>query len=240
MATGDIKAVQEQGDSSYQEITLKESNVDIANVPTADEKAALAGTGTPSASNKYVTNNDSRLSDARTPTAHNHTLSEIFDAGDAASKNVGTGSEEVAAGNHNHSGVYDLTQSAIHGATVKTTPVDADTIGLIDSAASNVLKKLSWANIKATLKTYFDSLYEAAIGTKGTAFNKNFGTSEGDVCQGNDARLSDARTPTSHDNTAHSTNYEPELNADQKRKITYGTADPTGGSDGDIYLQYEA
>ena len=31
----------------------------------------------------------------------------------------------------------------------------------------------------------------------------------------------------------------PELNADQKRKITYGTADPTGGSDGDIYLQYE-
>ena len=24
-----------------------------------------------------------------------------------------------------------------------------------------------------------------------------------------------------------------------ERKITYGTADPTGGSDGDIYLQYE-
>jgi hypothetical protein len=47
----------------------------------------------------------------------------------------------------------------INGATSKTTPVDADQVGLMDSAASNILKKLSWANIKATLKTYFDTLY---------------------------------------------------------------------------------
>jgi hypothetical protein len=52
--------------------------------------------------------------------------------------------------------------SSIHGATAKTTPVDADTMPLIDSAASNVLKKVTWANIKATLKTYFDTLYELA------------------------------------------------------------------------------
>jgi hypothetical protein len=52
--------------------------------------------------------------------------------------------------------------SSIHGATAKTTPVDADTMPLIDSAASNVLKKVSWLNIKATLKTYFDTLYQAA------------------------------------------------------------------------------
>lgn len=49
--------------------------------------------------------------------------------------------------------------AAIDGATAKTTPVDADTVPLIDSAASNALKKLSWANIKATAKTYFDTLY---------------------------------------------------------------------------------
>jgi hypothetical protein len=41
--------------------------------------------------------------------------------------------------------------ASIHGADGKTTPVDADTMPLIDSAASNVLKKTTWANLKATL-----------------------------------------------------------------------------------------
>ena len=52
----------------------------------------------------------------------------------------------------------DSIASTIHGATAKTTPVDADEVGLIDSAASNVLKKLTWSNIKATLKSYFDTV----------------------------------------------------------------------------------
>ena len=34
--------------------------------------------------------------------------------------------------------------------------------------------------------------------SKNTAFNKNFGTTSGTVCQGDDSRLSDARTPTAH------------------------------------------
>lgn len=46
----------------------------------------------------------------------------------------------------------------------------------------------------------------AAIGAepafaKNNAFNKNFGTAAGTVCQGNDARLSDARTPKAHTHT---------------------------------------
>jgi len=53
--------------------------------------------------------------------------------------------------------------SSIHGVSGKTTPVDADEVGLIDSAASNVLKKLTWANLKATLKTYFDTLYNLYV-----------------------------------------------------------------------------
>ncbi len=48
-----------------------------------------------------------------------------------------------------------------HAASSKATPVDADEVPLVDSAASNVLKKLTWANLKATLKTYFDGLYDA-------------------------------------------------------------------------------
>ena len=50
-----------------------------------------------------------------------------------------------------------------HAATSKATPVDADEIPLVDSAASNVLKKLTWANLKATVKTYFDTLYQAVL-----------------------------------------------------------------------------
>ena len=55
--------------------------------------------------------------------------------------------------------------AAIHGATAKATPVDADALPLIDSAASNVLKRVTWANVKATLKTYLDTLYAAVIHT---------------------------------------------------------------------------
>lgn len=51
----------------------------------------------------------------------------------------------------------------INNATAKATPVDADFLGLMDSAAANVLKKLSWANVKATLKTYFDTLYTGTV-----------------------------------------------------------------------------
>ena len=42
--------------------------------------------------------------------------------------------------------------------------------------------------------------YEPAF-TKNTAFNKNFGTAAGTVTQGNDSRLSDARTPLAHTHT---------------------------------------
>lgn len=49
--------------------------------------------------------------------------------------------------------------SDINDAVSKTTPVDADLLGLVDSAAGNVLKRLSWANLKTTLKAYFDTLY---------------------------------------------------------------------------------
>jgi hypothetical protein len=38
-----------------------------------------------------------------------------------------------------------------HAATGKTTPVDADELPIVDSAASNVLKKLTWENLKAAI-----------------------------------------------------------------------------------------
>jgi hypothetical protein len=57
----------------------------------------------------------------------------------------------------------------ITAATAKATPVDADSAPLIDSAASDAVKRVTWANIKATLKTYFDTLYAAVIHTHAAA-----------------------------------------------------------------------
>lgn len=53
--------------------------------------------------------------------------------------------------------------AVIAAATGKTTPVDADTLALSDSAASNATKKVTWANVKATLKAYFDPLYQPLV-----------------------------------------------------------------------------
>lgn len=73
----------------------------------------------------------------------------------------------------------------INSATEKTTPAAADMLGLMDSAASNILKKFSWSNLKATLKTYFDTLYQplasiltaiAALATTGLIARTGAGT----------------------------------------------------------------
>ncbi len=82
----------------------------------------------------------------------------------SVSGNAGTATKLATARNidgQSFDGSADVTVIApgTHAATGKTTPVDADELALVDSAASNVLKKLTWANLKATLKTYFDTQY---------------------------------------------------------------------------------
>lgn len=60
--------------------------------------------------------------------------------------------------------ICPIVEGVTTAATAKTTPVDADVFPLADSAASFGLKKLSWSNFKATLKTYFDTQYLALTG----------------------------------------------------------------------------
>ena len=47
-----------------------------------------------------------------------------------------------------------------NGSTDYPTPLDADKIGIWD-VANSLFKALTWANLKATLKTYFDTLYSS-------------------------------------------------------------------------------
>lgn len=82
----------------------------------------------------------------------------------------------------------DVVASLTVAATGKTTPVDADLVPLVDSEASNVLKKLTWANLKATLKTYFDSV-TTTLTNKTIALGSN--TVSGTLAQFN-AAVSDA------------------------------------------------
>jgi hypothetical protein len=51
----------------------------------------------------------------------------------------------------------------IHAQSSKATPVDADEVPLLDSASSFASARLTWANLKATLKTYFDTLYPTIL-----------------------------------------------------------------------------
>lgn len=55
----------------------------------------------------------------------------------------------------------DITTTTTHAATSKTTPVDADEIPLMDSAASFGLKKLTWANAKAVMWAAWGALITA-------------------------------------------------------------------------------
>lgn len=54
-----------------------------------------------------------------------------------------------------------LISGTVHAATAKTTLADSDELALADSAASYVLKRITWANLKATLLTYFNTIYPA-------------------------------------------------------------------------------
>ncbi|MEQ1956022.1 SGNH/GDSL hydrolase family protein [Mesorhizobium sp. CN2-181] len=61
--------------------------------------------------------------------------------------------------------------AVVHAAASKAAPADADTFAGIDSAASNVLKKFTWANIKAAMKAHLDPVYQpvATVLTNTTA-----------------------------------------------------------------------
>lgn len=82
-------------------------------------------------------------------------LSEVVDVSDSTHDASGTSKKLT----------FQNLLNAISRLTAKTTLVDADTFPLTDSEASDAAKKVTGTNLKAYLKTYFDTLYAAASHT---------------------------------------------------------------------------
>lgn len=87
------------------------------------------------------------------------TITRAQEGTSASTKNVSGRTYKMA--NTFTAGDKEKIENAIntHALTEKTTPVDADEFALVDSASSNVLKRLTWANVKATLLSYFQGAF---------------------------------------------------------------------------------
>lgn len=82
-----------------------------------------------------------------------------------ASAGVGAAQEITLGAGLSFSGstlAASLSLEGIHAAASKTTPVDADELPLVDSAASWGLKKLTWANLKAAIASIFMTISGAS------------------------------------------------------------------------------
>jgi len=126
--------------------------------------------------------------------------------GGAAILSVGTTAGTVAAGDHNHTGVYEAANANIQAHVSSTSNPHNTTkthvgLGNVDNT-SDADKPVSTAQ-----QTALDGK-EASIGAKGTAFNKSFGTTAGTVSEGNHT---------------HSGTYEPAQTAASQAEMEAGT-----------------
>jgi hypothetical protein len=145
----------------------------VSSLPTSDQKAALAGTsGTPSVTNKYVTDADSRNTNSRAPSAH-HTTHESGGAdvlavmtGDAGTGgNVGyvpaPGAGDAAAGKYlKADGTFAV--PPVTGITVLTGDVTATGPGSV--AATIAAKAVTLAKMADMATASFLGRNTAAVG----------------------------------------------------------------------------
>ena len=112
---------------------------------------------------------DSRLSDARTPTAHaaSHITggSDAIQSATASQNGLATAAQITKLdGIEAAADVTDAINVAaiLAAADTKSPPIDADVLPFLNSEGSFELAKFTLANLKAFIKTYFDTLYQAA------------------------------------------------------------------------------
>ena len=139
----------------------------------------------------------------------NNTLT--FSGTDSSTLNIGTGGTLGTAA-YTASTAY-ATSGHTHGNITNAGAIGSTSGLMVITGASGVLTTLAagspgqylthngtWATPPDTNTTYSAG---TGLTLATTTFSVNYGTTAGTACQGNDSRLSDARTPLSHDLTSH-------------------------------------
>jgi len=158
-----------------------------ANLPVITGASGVLTTGTfGTAANSFCQGNDARLSDARTPTAHTHgNITNVGAIGSTENLPVITGASGVLS-----TGTFGTTANTFCQGN--------------DARLSDARTPLSHTHGNITNAGAIGSTANLPVitGASGVLATGTFGSTANTFCQGNDARLSDARTPTAHTHVA--------------------------------------
>lgn len=145
------------GDSGTDTITIALSAADVRTLINVEDGADVTDTTNVTAAGALMDSEvDANLKTFALPASTTISTfgASIIDDADEATFKATVNLEDSDILNAAPAETTTTVGALINAATDKATPVDADYVGLMDSAASNIMKKLSWANIKAALETY--------------------------------------------------------------------------------------
>lgn len=154
-----------------------------------------------SAANTACEGNDARLSDARAPTAHrtrhepggDDALTVDAVAGTGSLRTLGSGAQQACAGNDAR--LSNARTPTAHAATHAA--AGSDPLIVAQSQVTNLTTDLA-ACEKTANKNQPSGYAGLDASSKLSGAQQTYGSAANTACQGNDARLSNARTPTAH------------------------------------------
>lgn len=134
-------------------------------LPTSGQKAALAGTsGTPSNTNRYVTNSDPRLSDARTPTSHTHDAADITSGTFSTSRIPNLPASKITSGTFDVARLPSASTSARGAVQLTTSRTSTSTSLALTASAMNSHRTSSDHDGRYYTKSEVDALLANAGG----------------------------------------------------------------------------
>jgi len=167
----------------------------------------FAASGVSSAT-QAVRADDSRLSDARTPTTHGHTAGEVSGLSNVATSGDYTDLSNTPTVPSVLSDLSNVSSTApANGEVLKwngsSWAPGSDLTGTGGTGAPTAAEYFTLsadATLTAERVLTFGTGLTATDGGAGAQYDVEveYGTTQGTACQGNDSRLSDARTPTAH------------------------------------------